>query len=72
VSASTLREHNTSVHNRQVHVINEDENNEVAVAEEHKAEAQMRQSMKGAEAERMKAVDVKKQSPYAQMCRAEP
>jgi hypothetical protein len=50
-------ERNTSVHNRQVHVINEDEGNEVVVAEEQKAEAQMRQSMKWAEAERMEAVD---------------
>jgi hypothetical protein len=56
-------EHNTSVHNRQVHVINEDEGNEAAVAEEKRAEAQMRQSMKGAEAERMKAVDVTKTVP---------
>jgi hypothetical protein len=56
-------ERNTSVHNRQVHVINEDESNEAAVAEEQKAEAQMRQSMKGAEAERMKAVDVTKTVP---------
>jgi glutamate formiminotransferase len=51
------------VHNRQVHAINEDESNEVAVAEEQRAEAQMRQSMKGAEAERMKAVDVTKTVP---------
>jgi hypothetical protein len=51
-------ERNTSVHNRQVHVINEDEGNEPAVAEEQRAEAQMRQSMKGAEAECMKAVNV--------------
>jgi hypothetical protein len=35
------------MHNRQVHVINEDEGNEVVVAEEQRAEAQMRQSMKG-------------------------
>jgi hypothetical protein len=49
-------ERNTSVHNRQVHVINEDEGNEAVVAKEQRAEAQMRQSMKGAEAERMKAV----------------
>jgi hypothetical protein len=35
-------ERNTSVHNRQVHVINEDEGNEAAVAEEQRAEAQMR------------------------------
>jgi ribosomal protein L32E len=54
---------NTSVHNRQVHVINEDEGNEAVVAEEQRAEAQMRQSMKGAEAERMKAVDVTKTVP---------
>jgi hypothetical protein len=43
--------------NRQVHVINEDEGSEAVAQEEQKAEAQMRQSMKGAEAERMKAVD---------------
>jgi hypothetical protein len=65
-------ERNTSVHNRQVHVINEDESNEAAVAEEQKAEAQMRQSMKGAEAERMKAVDVTKTVPYAPTCPAGP
>jgi hypothetical protein len=41
-------ERNTSVHNIQVHVIDEDESNEAAVTEEHKAEAQMRQSMTGA------------------------
>jgi hypothetical protein len=56
-------ERNTSVHNRQVHVINEDEGNEVGVAEEQRVEAQMRQSMKGAEAERMKLVDVTKTVP---------
>jgi hypothetical protein len=56
-------ERNTSAHNRQVHVINEDEDNEAAVAEEQRAEAQMRQSMKGAEAECMKAVDVTKTVP---------
>jgi hypothetical protein len=56
-------ERNTSVHNRQVHVINEDEGNEAAVGKEQRAEAQMRQSMKGAEAERMKAVDVTKTVP---------
>jgi hypothetical protein len=56
-------ERNTSVHNRQVHVINEDEGNETAVAEEQRAEAQMRQSMKGGEAERMKAVDVTQTVP---------
>jgi hypothetical protein len=50
-------ERNTSVHNRQVHVINEDEVNEAIAEEEQRAEAQMRQSMKGAETERMKAVD---------------
>jgi hypothetical protein len=54
---------NTSVHNRQVHVINVDESNEAAIAEEKRVEAQMRQSMKGAEAERMKAVDVTKTVP---------
>jgi hypothetical protein len=42
---------------------NEDEGNEAAVAEEQRAEAQMRKSMKGAEAERMKAVDVTKTPP---------
>jgi glutamate formiminotransferase len=56
-------ERNTSVHNRQVHVINEDEANEAAIAKEQRAEAQMRQSMKGAEAERMKAVDVTETVP---------
>jgi hypothetical protein len=56
-------ERNTSVHNRQVHVINEDEGSEAAVAEEQRAEAQMRQSMKGAKAERMRAVDVMKTVP---------
>jgi proline racemase len=40
-------ERNMSVHNRQIHVINEDESNEAASAKEQKAEAQMRQSMKG-------------------------
>jgi hypothetical protein len=50
-------ERNTSVHNRQVHVINENEGSEAVVEEEQRAEAQMRQSMKGAEVERMKAVD---------------
>jgi hypothetical protein len=35
-------ERNTSVHNKQVHVINEDEGNEAVVAEEQRAEAQMR------------------------------
>jgi hypothetical protein len=35
-------ERNTSVHNRKVHVINEDEGNEAMVAEEQRAEAQMR------------------------------
>jgi hypothetical protein len=65
-------ESNTSVHNRQVHVINEDEGNEAVVAEEQRAEAQMRQSMKGAEAERMKAVDVMKQPLCTRMCQVEP
>jgi hypothetical protein len=50
-------ERNTSVHNRQVHVIDEDEGSKVVSETEQKAEAQMRQSMKQAEAERMKAVD---------------
>jgi hypothetical protein len=56
-------ERNMSVHNRQVHVINEDEGNEAVVAEKQRVEAQMRQSMKGSEAERMKAVDVTKTVP---------
>jgi hypothetical protein len=50
-------ERNTSVHNRQMHVIDEDESSEAVTEVEQKAEAQMRQSMKGAEAKRMKAVD---------------
>jgi hypothetical protein len=50
-------ERNTSVHNRQVHVIYEEEGGEAVPEEEQKAEAQMRQSMKEAEDERMKAVD---------------
>jgi hypothetical protein len=45
------------VHNRQEHVIDEDEGSEVAPEAEQKAEVQMRQSMKQAKAERMKAVD---------------
>jgi hypothetical protein len=40
-----------------VHVINENEGSEAVAEEERRAEAQMRQSMKGAEAERMKAVN---------------
>jgi hypothetical protein len=35
-------ERNTSVHNRQVHVINEDEGSETVTEVEQKAEAQMR------------------------------
>jgi hypothetical protein len=50
-------ERNTSVHNRQMHVIDEDEGGEVVPEAEQKPEAQMRQSMKQVEAERMKAVD---------------
>jgi hypothetical protein len=50
-------ERNTSVHNRQVHVIDEVEGNEVLPEAEQKAEAQTRQSMKQAETERMKAMD---------------
>jgi hypothetical protein len=50
-------ERNTSVHDRQVHVIDEDEGSEVMPEAEQKAEAQIRQSIKQAEAERMKAVD---------------
>jgi hypothetical protein len=45
------------MHNRQVHIINEDEGSEAVAEEEQRAKAQMRQSMKGAEAEGMKAVD---------------
>jgi hypothetical protein len=56
-------ERNTSVHNRQVHVIDEDEGGEVVPEVEQKAEAQMRQSMKQAEAERMKAVDDTRTDP---------
>jgi hypothetical protein len=40
-----------------VHVIDEAEGSEVVPETKQKAEAQMRQSMKQAEAERMKAVD---------------
>jgi hypothetical protein len=40
-----------------VHVIDDAEGNEVLPEAEQKAEAQMRQSMKQAETERMKAVD---------------
>jgi hypothetical protein len=40
-----------------VHVINENEGSEAIAEEEQKVEAQMRQSMKGAEAECMKAVN---------------
>jgi hypothetical protein len=50
-------ERNTSMHNMQVHVIDEAEGNEVFRETEQKAEAQMRQSMKQAETEPMKAVD---------------
>jgi hypothetical protein len=50
-------ERNNSVHNRQVHVIDEKEGSEVVPEAEQKAEAQMRQSMKQAKAECMKAVD---------------
>jgi hypothetical protein len=50
-------ERNTSVHNRQVHVIDEAEGSEVAPETVQKAEAQMRQLMKQAETELMKAVD---------------
>jgi hypothetical protein len=56
-------ERNTSVHNRQVHVIDEDEGSETVTEVEQKAEAQMRQSMKGAEAERMKVVDDTRTDP---------
>jgi hypothetical protein len=56
-------ERNTSVHNRQVHVIDEDEGSEVLPDLEQKAEAQMRQSMKQAETERMKVVDDTKTFP---------
>jgi hypothetical protein len=50
-------EHDTSVRNRQVHIIDEDEGSKTVIEAKQKAEAQMRQSMKGAEAEFMKAVD---------------
>jgi hypothetical protein len=50
-------ERNTSVHNRQVHIIDEVEGNEVLLEAKQKAEAQMRQSMKQPETECMKAVD---------------
>jgi hypothetical protein len=50
-------EWNTSVHHRQVHVIDEAEGNGVLPEAEKKAEAQMRQLMKQAETERMKAID---------------
>jgi hypothetical protein len=50
-------ERNTSVLNRQVHVIDEAEGNDVLPKAEQKAEAQMRHSMKQTEAEHMKAVD---------------
>jgi hypothetical protein len=50
-------ERNTSMLNRQVHVIDEAKGNEVLPEAEQKAEAQMMQSMKQAETERMKAVD---------------
>jgi hypothetical protein len=50
-------ERNTSAHNRQVHVIDEDEGREVLLEAEQKAEAQMRRSMKQAEAVCMKAFD---------------
>jgi hypothetical protein len=50
-------ERNTSVHNRQVHVIDEVEGSKVVPETEQMAEAQMRQSMKQAETECMKAVD---------------
>jgi hypothetical protein len=56
-------ERNTSVHNRQVHVIDEDESSEAVTEVEQKAEAQMRQLMKGVEAERMKAVDDTRTDP---------
>jgi hypothetical protein len=56
-------ERNTSVHNRQVHVIDEDEGSKVVSETKQKAEAQMRQSMKQAEAERMKVVDDKRIVP---------
>jgi hypothetical protein len=50
-------ERNTSVHNRQVHIIYEPEGSEVMLETEQRAKAQMRQSMKQAEIERMKVVD---------------
>jgi hypothetical protein len=48
---------NTSVLNRKVHIIDETEGNDILPEAEQRAEAQMRQSMKQAETERMKAVD---------------
>jgi hypothetical protein len=50
-------ERNTSVHNRQVHIIDEAEGSDVVPEIEQKAEAQMRQLLKKAETERMKVVD---------------
>jgi hypothetical protein len=52
-----MDEKNTSVLNRQVHIIDEAEGNDVLPEAEQKAEALMRQSMKQAEAEHMKEVD---------------
>jgi hypothetical protein len=50
-------ERNTSMLNRQVHVIDEAEGEDVLPEAEQRAEAQMWQAMKQAEVERMKAVD---------------
>jgi hypothetical protein len=57
-------ERNTSVLNRQVYVIDEAEGNDVLPEAEQKAEAQMRQSMKQVEDERMKAVDDIRTVPF--------
>jgi predicted component of type VI protein secretion system len=62
---------NTSVHNRQVHVIDEAKVNEVLPEAEQKAKAQTRQSMKQAKTERMKAVDDTRTVPLCAECQAE-
>jgi hypothetical protein len=56
-------ERNTSVHNKQVRVIDEDEDSEVMPDVEQKTEARMGQSMKQDETERTKAVDDTKTVP---------
>jgi hypothetical protein len=50
-------ERNTSVHNRQVHVIDEAQGSDVMPEIEQKAEPHTSQSMKQAETEHMKALD---------------